>query len=319
VTNVPATVLVVEDDPDLQRMYAASLRQQKLTVATADNGAAGYEWACRHKPDAILSDIMMPQVNGWDLLALVRNNAEVRETRFLLLSHHRDLLERLEVVDAGADDYIEKSATRDEIVQRVMRSLHARREFWMRCHEGNTAFTTTMYALSPATMLRSVAHASRTGKMSITTEWCRFDLVWVLGQIAGIRMVQGAQEQLGDDAMRALLLVDQADVVFDPSSEHGDHFAEARALEPWLLATQQSLNELLEISRGNTLMNTDPLRVQAGLMTIYLATAPAPAQQVATGLRDGKSPASMLEEGVSPMLVDFVVRDLLRKGILSPA
>jgi DNA-binding response OmpR family regulator len=314
----PASVLVVEDDQDLQKLYVRLLQHRGFTVWSADDGAAGYDIARARKPDAILSDIMMPRVNGWDLLALIRNDAEVRETRVVLLSHHRDLLGSLAGVQAGADDYIEKTASRDEIVARVSKVLLGRREFTAACRGAPGLLEGKLSLLSPAYVLGALSGGQRTGRLTVQDAWGAIEVDMINGNIARVITNAAGTPITGDDALRSLLLLDDGQLRFVPITTPTAPVPARNTME-WVVAMQQSLNSLLEQSRGATLLGGKPLAVQHRLMDLYLSTAPEATHAIALALRGGQPPTTLLMDGHSPMLVDFVVRDLLRKGIVAPA
>jgi DNA-binding response OmpR family regulator len=126
--DVTATgsLLLVDDDPALVGLYRRFLERAGFAVETAANGREGLERALAVRPDVILSDIMMPEVDGWGFLTEVRGDFRLRDTRFLLLSCHTDYVHKLRELDAGADDYLEKGLRGEEIVARVSSSVENR-------------------------------------------------------------------------------------------------------------------------------------------------------------------------------------------------
>jgi signal transduction histidine kinase len=111
-------VLIVEDDPDMNRFVAGILRRN-YRVACAFNGREGLEKARQLRPEVILSDIMMPEMSGDQLLAAIRAEPGLAQTPFLLLSAKADDELRLRLLKEGASDYIMKPFTLEEVEARV--------------------------------------------------------------------------------------------------------------------------------------------------------------------------------------------------------
>ena len=129
--NSRQTILVVEDDTDLRRFIKTMLDPYYNIIEAAD-GQEGYDIALRSLPDFILSDIMMPEVDGIELLQKIRTNAETSHIPLILLTAKTNIESKLEGLDYGADDYITKPfsvkylrARIDNIIQQRQRLYNA--------------------------------------------------------------------------------------------------------------------------------------------------------------------------------------------------
>lgn len=123
-------VLVVDDNPDLRSYVSSVLRSEGYRVCTARNGAEGYRMAEEHRPQLIVSDVMMPKVSGLDLVKMVRNHEELRGTPIILLTAKADESSRLEGTEQGADAYLAKPFNDRELLAstRNLLSLKANEE-----------------------------------------------------------------------------------------------------------------------------------------------------------------------------------------------
>jgi CheY-like chemotaxis protein len=99
-----ARILVADDNADM-RDYLSNLLQPHWQVETVANGRAALEAARAYPHDLILSDVMMPQLDGFGLLAQLRADEATRDIPFILLSARAGEEARLEGLTAGADDY----------------------------------------------------------------------------------------------------------------------------------------------------------------------------------------------------------------------
>ena len=102
-----AVVLVVEDDDDL-RAYLVKSFKEKFSVIQGINGQDGFDKALRYTPDLILTDIMMPHVDGISLIRLVRNDYRTSHIPIIVLTAKTGENEEIMALEAGAEDYISK-------------------------------------------------------------------------------------------------------------------------------------------------------------------------------------------------------------------
>ncbi len=112
------TVLLVDDNRDM-REYVRRLLAQRFNVLTADNGQVALEIACADPPDLILTDVMMPVMNGFQLLSALRSHPVTSRVPVIMLSARAGEESRVEGLEAGADDYVVKPFTARELLARV--------------------------------------------------------------------------------------------------------------------------------------------------------------------------------------------------------
>jgi PAS domain S-box-containing protein len=113
-----ARVLVADDNADM-RQYVARLLGERYQVEAVADGQAALPAARQRKPDLILTDVMMPQLDGFGLLREVRADAALRETPVIMLSARAGEESRVEGMGAGADDYLVKPFSARELIARV--------------------------------------------------------------------------------------------------------------------------------------------------------------------------------------------------------
>lgn len=113
-----STVLVVEDNDDLHRYLTLGL-QDKYNIISARNGKEGFELAKEHLPDVILTDWMMPEVNGVMLVRLLKADALTNHIPVMLITAKADIESKLEGLETGADDYLYKPFEFDEVLFKI--------------------------------------------------------------------------------------------------------------------------------------------------------------------------------------------------------
>ncbi len=108
--------LIVEDQPELLRTLARTLREDGYAVSTAADGADGLAKALETDYDAIVLDVMLPKMDGWELLRRLR---ETKKTPVLMLTARDAVPDRIRGLNAGADDYLTKPCDLNELLARL--------------------------------------------------------------------------------------------------------------------------------------------------------------------------------------------------------
>jgi signal transduction histidine kinase len=111
-------VLVVEDHRDMNRFVADTLRED-FSVLCAFNGREGLEKALAHRPDLIVTDVMMPEMSGTDLVKAVRQQPDLERTPIILLTARADDDLRIALLRDGAQDYVLKPFSSAELLART--------------------------------------------------------------------------------------------------------------------------------------------------------------------------------------------------------
>jgi signal transduction histidine kinase len=125
-------VLLVDDNADM-REYVRGLLSGRFDVVSAGNGREALELTERVHPDLVLTDVMMPEIDGFALLAALRQSPTMRLVPVIMLSARAGEESRIEGLDAGADDYLTKPFTARELVARVeaqLKMARLRKQAW---------------------------------------------------------------------------------------------------------------------------------------------------------------------------------------------
>ncbi|HET6883985.1 MAG TPA: ATP-binding protein [Pirellulales bacterium] len=120
------TILVVDDTAEMRALLGELLRED-YRVLFARDGEEGLEMALRHLPDLILSDVMMPRVDGQEFCRRIRANPATSQTAFVLLTARTEVSMKVHGLDCGADDYLTKPFEEEELKARVRSLLKLRR------------------------------------------------------------------------------------------------------------------------------------------------------------------------------------------------
>ena len=121
--NVPVKILIVEDEEKLARFVELELEHEGYAVTKAFTGREGLELASSGGFDLILLDIMLPELNGMEVLRRLRR---VSATPVIMLTARDEVIDKVAGLDQGADDYITKPFAIEELLARVRTALRKR-------------------------------------------------------------------------------------------------------------------------------------------------------------------------------------------------
>lgn len=112
-------VLVVDDSATIRRSAESMLASDGCEVFTAENGFEALSKITRHRPDLIFVDIMMPRLDGYQTCAIIKNNADFRDTPVVMLTSKDGLFDMARGRVVGSDQYLTKPFTREELLGAV--------------------------------------------------------------------------------------------------------------------------------------------------------------------------------------------------------
>jgi DNA-binding response OmpR family regulator len=114
-----SSILIVEDDREIRDLLVHYLRKEGFRPLAARDGEEGLEMARAEKPDLVLLDILLPKMDGLELLRNIRADREIARTPVAMLTAKGDETDRIVGLELGADDYIPKPFSPREVVARI--------------------------------------------------------------------------------------------------------------------------------------------------------------------------------------------------------
>lgn len=184
ITMTPAKILLVDDEPGILNLVSAYLRQEGYTYHTAADGPAGLQAARTFKPDLIVLDIMLPGMDGLEVLSRLRreSNAYV-----ILLTAKTEETDKIIGLSVGADDYLTKPFSPRELLARIKAGLR-------RMHQAGDAQEKDVLAFQRV-RLDPAARRVWVDEREIDLTTMEFDLLQALAEHRGLVL---SREQLLD-------------------------------------------------------------------------------------------------------------------------
>jgi len=109
-------ILVIEDEPPVRTNIVELLEAEDFDVVSAENGLLGALWAQQYLPNLIICDVMMPEIDGYEVLNALRQESMTATIPFIFLTAMADKADIRQGMELGADDYLTKPFTRDELL-----------------------------------------------------------------------------------------------------------------------------------------------------------------------------------------------------------
>jgi len=167
-------VLVIEDEPDIRDLLAFHLEREGYTVTKSGTGAEGLRLARAAPPDLILLDLMLPEVDGFEVCRRLRQDPVTHAVPLVMLTARGDEVDRVLGLELGADDYVVKPFSPREVVARVRAVLRRSRP---------TAGTTPV-TVGPL-QIDAAAHTVSVDGVAVNLTRREFDLLRALVEAGG--------------------------------------------------------------------------------------------------------------------------------------
>jgi CheY-like chemotaxis protein len=312
------SILVADDDPSITWFLAGVFRAAGATVFEARDGARALEIAKHKTPDLVVSDVLMPHMDGFSLCRELKRDVVLRDLPVVLLSWKEDLLQRVRELGADADGYLRKEASAGVIVQRVRELVRRRRRVRERIAAGGEV-RGRLDGLSAATLLRFVCELRPSSTLALRDATFLYEIEIRRGRPArATRTAVDGTFQRGSMVLASLLGAGDGRFVITPAVEivgavprgelEGDL---AEQLLP-LVAAARGAQRLVS---GENLVKVERLSLDDECLASYLAATPEPSRALLRSLARGASPRAMMVEGrVAPHLLESILVDASAHG-----
>jgi DNA-binding response OmpR family regulator len=307
-------IIVADDDPAVVWFMAGLLRAVGVEVLEAHDGRRALELAFEHWPDAIVSDVLMPKLDGFSLCHEVKRDVAVRDVPVILLSWKEDLLQRVRELGAAADGYLRKEAAASAVVERVREVLRMRARVEERIAAGGEV-RGRLDGLTPRLVLDLASRGERDVRVSVRDAAFLFEAQIRKGRLVSLsRSAADGSFLRGEAVLPSLLGASAGRFSVESDSSHCRSELSG-ALFDVLKGPVARARQALRDVAADALLRLERVELDHPLLQTYLSCTPEPAAFVTRRLLEGQSPRDLVMSGaVSARLLEVVLSDIARRG-----
>lgn len=118
-----ARILVIDDEEDILKTLSMALKLEGYTVESASDGQEGFDKACRLKPDLVVSDVMLPSLNGYQICRKLKDDKEYKDIPIILITVQAQQIYKTQGKQAGANDYLVKPFEMEVLIDKIKNLL----------------------------------------------------------------------------------------------------------------------------------------------------------------------------------------------------
>ncbi len=309
-------VVVADDDPGVTWFISDLLRTAGCEVHEALDGLSALTTAYRVHPELVVSDILMPGMDGFALSRALHRDVALRDVPVILLSWKEDLLQRVRELGASAAAYMRKESDSRAVLARVREVLRPRARIEMRLR-GDGEVRGRLDGVTARLLLELVGAIRRDARVAVRDASYLYEIEIRDGSPRkATRTASDGGYQSGEWALATLLGVGAGRFVVSPSREpiRGELTG---TLYDQLAKPIAAARGALAATTGARTMNVERITIDEEAVAEYVRATPEPARALIKRLAHGDSPRQMLLAGeVPPSLFEDLVSDLAARGAI---
>lgn len=325
------TILVCDDDPGVVWFISDLLKAAGCTVIEAHDGEQALELAWKHVPDVVVSDILMPKLDGFALTRRLKRDVVLRDVPVVLLSWKEDLLQRVRELGAGASAYLRKESDARAMVSRIRESLRPKTRIESRLRSDGE-IRGRLDGITVRSLLDTVCRTRDNARISIRDASFLYEVEIRDGAPARATRTAGDGSFMnGPKVLASMLGVSAARFIVAPSTaaisaELVGELSHQLARPIAIARAAQSLTS------GQGLLRTAAIGFDDEALEDYKKATPEREKKILADLAEGASPRDLLDNGtadiggLSDLLLDLGARGLITRieqpkgvDVLAPA
>ena len=310
-------VIVADDDPAVVWFFAGLLREAGAHALECEDGREALDEARRRRPDVIVSDILMPRLDGLALCRELKRDPGLADVPVILLSWKEDFLQRMRELQSGASGYLRKEAGSGQILSKVREVLRPRARLEARLRAGGEV-RGRIESVGVRALLRATADLRRDARVTLRDAWSLFEVDVREGHVVDVtRTATDGSFARGERTLPALLGVSSGRFTVDDTE--GTARPSLRGDSEMLLAeAAERLGAHVDAVSGANLSRVALVRFDELLLQAFLRTSLGETRQLVERVAGGESPRALWDEGnVSPVALETTLVDLARRGAVT--
>jgi DNA-binding response OmpR family regulator len=310
-------IVIADDDPAVVWFMSGLLKALGVEVLEAHDGSRALALTYDSWPDLVVSDVLMPKLDGFSLCHEIKRDVAVRDVPVILLSWKEDLLQRVRELGASADGYLRKEAAASTVAERLREVLRPRARVERRIAAGGDA-RGRLDGLTPRLILELASAGQRDVRVGIRDAVYLYEVQIRRGRLcSATRSSSAGSFERGEFVLAALLGVSAGRFVIEPDASpcRADFDGTpAEILKGPIERARASLNSI----SAEALVGVTRVQIAAPVIEGYLACTPEPARGLLQKVMAGASPRELITSGsVAPRLLEAVLSDVARRGAIT--
>lgn len=309
-------IVIADDDPAVVWFMSDLLKALGVEVLEAHDGARALSLTYDAWPDLVVSDVLMPKLDGFSLCHEIKRDVAVRDVPVILLSWKEDLLQRVRELGASADGYLRKETAAGTVAERLREVLRPRARVEQRIAAGGDA-RGRLDGLTPRLILELASAGERDVRVGIRDAVYLYEVQVRRGRLCSVtRSSADGSFERGEFVLAALLGVSAGRFTVEPDATPCRVDFDGTAAQILKAPIERARAALNSISAG-ALVGVTRVQIATETMDGYLSCTPEPARGLLDKIIAGGSPRELITNGlVAPRLLEAVLSDVARRGAL---
>jgi DNA-binding response OmpR family regulator len=309
-------IVVCDDDPAVVWFFAGLLREHGADVVETNNGMEAIEAALKKRPDLVVSDILMPKLDGFGLTRAFKRDPMLADVPVILLSWKEDLLQRMRELRAGASGYLRKEAAAPQILGAVRDALRPRARLESRLHAGGDV-RGRLEDVGIQTLLTTIASLRPTARITLRSASSLYEIDLAAGEIIDVtRTASDGTFSRGPRVLEGLLGTISGRYTVADGDGSGRRSVDV-PLASLLESGMRAIAARIDAVSGKNLAKAAEVTLDEELLGYLLRSSPEEVERVVEHIRAGRGPRRLLLDGeVAPQVLEEVLVDLARQGAI---
>ncbi|MCP4600601.1 MAG: response regulator [Proteobacteria bacterium] len=308
------SAIVVDDDVEIRTVFERVLTKAGMKVKTAVNGVEALSEIQQELPDVVITDILMPEMDGWELTTRLRWNYAFKHIPIIMISWKEDFLQRVRELNVAADDYMLKEVDLQQILSRVAGVLKPQFSLEQRLADEGVV-TGRVERLGVITIIKSVMGLRPHCRITLRENWNYFEIDILGGEIAAVnRTGTDGSFASGMPALERLLGVSGGRFsVIQGIDKPKRHFDEGASV--LMSKGTNRLNDLNNQVVDGALINIKEIELDEEVVAVYSKVIPPKLKTLLQRLTDGDIPRNIvLNASSSSEALETLILDLIHMG-----
>ncbi len=310
------TVLIADADPATAWFLTGLLRSVQATVLEARDGLEAWQLARERIPDLIISDVALPELDGFGLCRNIKRDVALSDVPVLLVSWKEDALHRVRELGAGADGYFIKEADSATVLRRCAEALQTRVNVERRLRAEGTV-RGRLEGMTPRLVLRLASELAGEARVTFTDAAYTYVAYVGDGRLLSATRRGPDGEVSGESVLPSILGMRASRFVVEPHAEvvQSSFFGSMSAT---LAPSIAKIRRATRVLAGDALHKVARVDLDVAVVEAYTAAAPSIARRLVEKLTDGVPPFA-LARSVTGGLLESVLADLALRGAVRSA